>query len=184
MSHVAMDADRTRRGARIIPRPPPTAARSAGTVTTVSLDGAKPEHLARRAVTAALARLGISPERRGEVELAVAELVVNAGRHAPGPRELRVRMGRDAVTFAVADGGGDHAAIARMLTGPGAGVPWFEEHGRGLRIVAALFPGACGAAPVAVVRGGGGSGGPAKEVWISLALGGHGDCLDHPGPPG
>jgi hypothetical protein len=183
MSNVAMDADRARRGARSIPRPP-SAARTAGTVTTVSLDGHKPEYLARRTATAVLARLGISPERRGEVELAVAELAVNAGRHAPGPRELRVRVSRDAVTLAVADGGGDHAVIARILADPGAGVPWFEEHGRGLRIVAALFPGACGAAPVAAVRGGGGSDGPAKEVWISLPLGGHGDGLDHPGPPG
>jgi len=155
-------------------------------VTTVSLDGHKPEYLARRTATAVLAGLGVGPERRGEVELAVAELAANAGRHAPGPRELRVRVSRDAVTLAVADGGGDYAAIARMLADPdpGAGVPWFEEHGRGLRIVAALFPGACGAAPVAAVRGGGGSGGPAKEVWISLPLGDHGDGLDHPGPPG
>jgi hypothetical protein len=153
-------------------------------VTTVSLDGHKPEYLARRTATAVLAGLGIGPERRGEAELAVAELAANAGRHAPGPRELRVRVSRDAVTLAVADGGSDYAAIARMLADPGAGVPWFEEHGRGLRIVAALFPGACGAAPVAAVRGGGGSGGPAKEVWISLPLGRQGDGLDHPGPAG
>jgi anti-sigma regulatory factor (Ser/Thr protein kinase) len=184
MSHVAIDAARARRGARIIPRPPWPAADSADAVTTVSLDGHQPEHLARRTVTAALGRLGVSAERRGEAELAVAELVANAELHAPGPRELRVRVDQDAVTLAVADGGGDYAVIARVLADPGAGVPWFEEHGRGLRIVAALFPGACGAAPVAAVRGGGGSDGPAKEVWITLPLGGNGDGLDHPGPPG
>jgi Histidine kinase-like ATPase domain len=183
MSDVAIDAARARRGARVIPCPPWPAADNAGTVTTVSLDGHKPECLARRTVTAALARLGVSAERRGEVELAVAELVANAGLHAPGPRELRVRVGQDAVTLGVADGGGDCAVIARILADPGAGVPWFEEHGRGLRIVAALFPGACGAAPVAAVRGGGGSDGPAKEVWITLPLADHGDRVDPPEPP-
>jgi histidine kinase-like protein len=183
MSH-AIDAARARRGARIISRPPLPATGDGGTVTTVSLDVHKPECLARRTVITVLDRLGVCAERRDEVELAVAELVANAGLHAPGPRELRVCVGGDAVTLAVADGGGDYAVIARILADPGAGVPWYEEHGRGLRIVAALFPGACGAAPVAAVRGGGGSDRPAKEVWVTLPLGGHGDGLDQPGPSG
>jgi hypothetical protein len=149
----------------------------------VCLDGDRPEYLARRAVTAVLARLAVSPERRDEAELAVSELVANAGRHAPGPRELRVRVCAEAVTFAVADGGDDHAVIARVLASPGAGVEWFEEHGRGLQIVAALFPGACGARacggrPAGTGRGSrgrrraavNGDGEPAKEVWISVAL--------------
>jgi hypothetical protein len=181
MSH-AIDAARARRGARINSRPPLPATGDGGTVTTVSLDVHKPECLARRTVVTMLDRLGVCAERRDEVELAVAELVANAGLHAPGPRELRVCVGRDAVTLAVADGGGDCAVIARILADPGAGVPWFEEHGRGLRIVAALFPGACGAAPVAAGRGGGGSDRPAKEVWVTLPLGSHGDGLDHPDP--
>jgi anti-sigma regulatory factor (Ser/Thr protein kinase) len=185
MSHVVVDADRTSRGARIIARSPsPAAGEGAGTITRVSLDGQRPEHRARRSATAVLARLGVSPERRGDVELAVTELVANAGLHAPGPRELRVRISPEAVTLAVADGGGDYDLIARILADPSAEVPWFEEHGRGLRIVAALFPGACGVTPAAAVRGGGGSGGLAKEVWISLPLGGHGDGPDPPGPPG
>ena len=161
-----------------------SSAGTAGTASTVSLDGDKPEYLARRTAAAVLTRLGVSAERCGEAELAVSELVANAGLHAPGPRELRVRVSRDAVTLAVADGGGDYGVIARLLADPGSEVPWFEEHGRGLRIVAALFPGACGAAPVAAVRGGGGSGGAAKEVWIRLPLRGDGAGLDEPGPAG
>src|SRR5258707_698507 len=127
------DTVRPRRGVRPAP------------LTTLSLDGDRPEYLARAAVTAVLAGLGISQQRGEEVELAVAELVANAGRHAPGPRELPIRFRAGGVRFAVADGGDDHAAIARMLAGSGGGVEWFEEHGRGLQIVAALFPDACGA---------------------------------------
>ncbi len=166
MSQVATGVGRPRRGAGVIAYTPPLAAcNGVGPVTTLSLDGEKPEYLARRSVTMVLIRLGISAERRDEVELAVTELVVNAGRHATGPRELRIRSSQDAVTFAVADGGGDHAAIARRLTDCGAGVEWFEEHGRGLQIVAALFPGACGADACGARPAGLG-----KEVWISVAL--------------
>jgi anti-sigma regulatory factor (Ser/Thr protein kinase) len=137
----------------------------------VSLEGKKPSCRARRAVTRILTALGVSAERRDEAEVAITELVVNAERHAIGPRELRIIANRDTVTFAVADGGGDHAMVARMLADPGPGAEWFEEHGRGLQIVAALFPGACGArvCPGAAARATPVQ--PAKEVWISVALG-------------
>jgi anti-sigma regulatory factor (Ser/Thr protein kinase) len=149
---------------------PAEPAASSGT-NTVSLEGEKPSCRARRAVTSLLTGLGVSAERRDEAEVAITELVVNAERHAPGPRELRIVTRSDAVTFAVADGGGDHALIARVLADPGDGVEWFEEHGRGLQIVAALFPEACGARlcagppqPAQPAR-------PAKEVWFSVTLG-------------
>jgi anti-sigma regulatory factor (Ser/Thr protein kinase) len=167
MSQV--DVDRPRRGTVSATYPAEPAA-SSGT-TTVSLEGEKPSCRARRAVIKVLTGLGVCAERRDEAEVAITELVVNAERHAPGPRELRIIATPDRVTFAVADGGGDHAMIARILADPGAGVEWFEEHGRGLLIVAALFPGACGARvcpdppPRAATPAR-----PAKEVWISVTL--------------
>jgi hypothetical protein len=64
----------------------------------------------------------------------------------------------------VADGGGDHAAIARLLADPLGEVPFCAERGRGLRIIAALFPGDCGAcsARAAGLRGAG------KQVWFRV----------------
>jgi hypothetical protein len=109
------------------------------------LDGARPESVARHVVTSVLSGLEVSPGRRDDAELAIQELVVNARLHAPGPHELHVAIAGDAVTFAVVDGGDDHAAVARLLADPLGQVPFCAERGRGLRIVAALFPGDCGA---------------------------------------
>jgi anti-sigma regulatory factor (Ser/Thr protein kinase) len=113
-----------------------------------------------------MADLGIGADQRADAELAIGELVANARLHAPGPYELRARAGGRAVTFAVRDGGDDHAAIERRLTRPPV---WLSraEHGRGLQIVATLFPGACGAGPAVGPSGGPG---PGKQVWFRVAI--------------
>jgi anti-sigma regulatory factor (Ser/Thr protein kinase) len=140
---------------------------------TWPLDGARPERLARRVVTDVLAALSISPGRRDDAELAIQELVVNARLYAPGPYELCVRPCEKAVTLAVTDGGGDHAAIEGRLCGDPAGaVPASAERGRGLQIVAALFPGACGAGPAERPAPGRPARAAAKQVWISVPLDG------------
>jgi anti-sigma regulatory factor (Ser/Thr protein kinase) len=144
---------------------PRDAARTAVTEQRWWLDGNEPEYLAREAVTGILTVAGMGRDCREDTELAVAELVANARRHAPGPRELRVRVSGQAVTFAVADGGSDHAVVACRLAAAMPGVACDAECGRGLQIVAALFPGACGvtAAPA-------GPGAPGKEVWVTVRL--------------
>jgi transposase InsO family protein len=144
--------------------PPAGLARAHGEVMTWPLDGTRPEALARRVVTSLLAELGTGAEQRDDAELAICELVVNARLHAPGPYQLRVRARADAVRFEVADGGSEHASVARRLAAP-ATAPDLAEHGRGLRIVAALFPGACGARAALI-----GPGQPGKGVWISVAV--------------
>ncbi|HTU74794.1 MAG TPA: ATP-binding protein [Trebonia sp.] len=129
------------------------------------LDGARPESVARQVVTSLLSGLGVGPDRCDDAELAIQELVVNARLHAPGPHELHVAIAGDSVTFAVADGGDDHAAVARLLADPLAEVPFCAERGRGLRIVAALFPGDCGSRRTRA------AGFPAtgKHVWFRVA---------------
>jgi hypothetical protein len=129
------------------------------------LDGTRPESVARQVVTSVLSGLGVSSDRRDDAELAIQELVVNARLHAPGPHELHVAITGDSVTFSVADGGDDHAAVARLLADPLAQVPFCAERGRGLRIVAALFPGDCGSCSARA------AGVPAtgKHVWFRVA---------------
>ena len=172
MSQVGVD--RPRRGTVFSTHPAEQAASNGTATVSLALEGEKPSCSARRAVIEVLTRLGVSPERRDDAEVAITELVVNAERHAPGPRELRIVAAPDSVTFAVADGGAGHAMIARILAAPGPDVAWFSEHGRGLLIVAALFPDACGArlCPGAGPRPRAATPArPAKEVWISVALG-------------
>jgi hypothetical protein len=67
----------------------------------------------------------------------------------------------------VADGGDDHAAIARLLANPLGEVPFCAERGRGLRIIAALFPGDCGACSTRAA----GLPGAGKQVWFRVATG-------------
>ncbi|HUN31789.1 MAG TPA: ATP-binding protein [Trebonia sp.] len=129
------------------------------------LDGARPESVARQVVTSMLCGLEISADRCDDAELAIQELVVNARLHAPGPHELHVAVAGDAVTFAVADGGDDHAAVARLLANPLGEVPFCAERGRGLRIVAALFPGDCGACSARAA----GRPQAGKQVWFRVA---------------
>jgi anti-sigma regulatory factor (Ser/Thr protein kinase) len=145
--------------------------------TSWSLDVARPERLARHIVTSMMAELGIGAGQQDDAELAIEELVANARLHAPGPYELRVQASEKAVTFAVRDGGGDHASIMRRLTQAATAAPSRAEHGRGLQIVAALFPGACGACPAGsraggATRGGAtrGRAGAGKQVWISVPI--------------
>ena len=132
------------------------------------LDGTRPESVARHVVTEVLSGLDVSPGRRDDAELAIQELVVNARLHAPGPHELLVAVDGDAATFAVADGGDDHAAVARLLARPMAEVPDCAERGRGLRIVAALFPGDCGACSGRAA----GLAGAGKQVWFRVPVAG------------
>ena len=129
------------------------------------LDGARPESVARHVVTSVLSGLEVSSGRRDDAELAIQELVVNARLHAPGPHELHVAIAGDAATFAVADGGADHAAVARLLADPLGQVPFCAERGRGLRIVAALFPGDCGACSARAA----GLPESGKHVWFRVA---------------
>jgi hypothetical protein len=131
------------------------------------LDGIRPEAVARQVVISVLSGLAVSSGRRDDAELAIQELVVNARLHAPGPRELHVTLTGDAVRFAVADGGDDHAAIARLLADPLGEVPFCAERGRGLRIIAALFPGECGACSTRAA----GIGEAGKQVWFRVAPG-------------
>jgi hypothetical protein len=131
------------------------------------LDGIRPEAVARQVVISVLSGLKVSSGRRDDAELAIQELVVNARLHAPGPHELHVTLTGDAVTFAVADGGDDHAAIARLLADPLGEVPFCAERGRGLRIIAALFPGGCGACSTRAA----GLPGAGKQVWFRVAPG-------------
>jgi hypothetical protein len=129
------------------------------------LDGTRPESVARHVVTSVLSGLEVSPGRRDDAELAIQELVVNARLHAPGPHELHAAIAGDGVTFAVADGGDDHAAVARLLADPLGQVPFCAERGRGLRIVAALFPGDCGSCSARAA----GQRKTGKHVWFRVA---------------
>lgn len=157
MNQAAASIGASRQGAGRQPLP---AAIRPGATVTWPLEGEQPERAARAAVAKVLARLGVKPSWRDDADLAVQELAVNARQHAPGPYELRVRVGEQAVRIAVADSGAGHAAIARMLAHAATGVPSLDERGRGLQIIAALFPGACGARQC----------GSGKEVWISIPL--------------
>ncbi len=73
--------------------------------------------------------------------------------------------------IAVADRDLDHQAVARMITQVGGPAPdgddqALSESGRGLQIIAAMFPGACGAEPARTSPGFP----AAKQVWISLPV--------------
>jgi two-component sensor histidine kinase len=127
------------------------------------LHGPRPEHRARRVVTDVMTALCVTADLL-DLELAVNELVTNAWRHAPGPYELRIFVGRKSVKIAVLDSGADHLQIVRKLERSADTDPAEEESGRGLRIVTGLFPGACGAEPAVTCTGLT----PAKQVWIRL----------------
>lgn len=127
------------------------------------LHGAQPEHRAREVLSSVLAWLGLE-EKAFEAGLAVNELVTNARLHAPPPYELRVYLSANGVKIAVVDGGTDPAEVARRLEQTEAGQPTGDESGRGLQLVAGLFPGRCGAESATTCVGLS----PAKQVWISL----------------
>jgi hypothetical protein len=127
------------------------------------LNGPRPERRARDIVGTLLAGLGCTDEVF-DAQLAVQELVTNALRYAPPPHELRIFITPVDVEIAVADGGADHRSVAERLTEAPEETLSVDESGRGLRIVSALFPGACGAAPAPAAPGY-----PAgKQVWITV----------------
>jgi hypothetical protein len=163
---------------------PPGAAKGVGTVRPASsltarapvrgdqtfaivryLHGPAPERRARRLVTDVLADLGIV-EEIDDVQLAVSEMVTNARRHAPPPSELRIFICAEIVKVAVTDGGTDLDALTDRLGEAAAGVPVpaLEESGRGLQVIAALFPNRCGVEPALAWPGRRG----AKQVWVSV----------------
>jgi hypothetical protein len=129
------------------------------------LHGPEPEHRAREVLASVLVWLGLE-ENSFEAGHAINELVTNARLHAPPPYELRIYVSANGVKIAVVDGGIDHAEVARRLEQTEAGRPTGDESGRGLQLVAGLFPGRCGAEAATTCVGLS----PAKQVWISLPL--------------
>jgi len=141
-----------------------------GPLLVLPIDGEQPERQSRDLVGWLLAILGSDPDVIFQAQLAVQELAANARGHAPPPRELHVTVNVDSVKIAVIDADPNYEAIARLLAAaaddrqPERDDSALSESGRGLRIVAALFPGACGAEP-AGARSRSGQG---KQVWISV----------------
>jgi anti-sigma regulatory factor (Ser/Thr protein kinase) len=133
------------------------------------LDGEQPEHRARDLTSRVLAILGIDPDTTYQVQLAVQELATNARRHAPPPHELHITICTSDVKIAVTDADSCHEAVAQLLAAAAShpeDTSLLSESGRGLRIIAALFPGACGAGPACAPS----SSRQAKQVWISVPL--------------
>lgn len=128
-----------------------------------SLYGPQPERRAREAMLSVLAWVGMKDDLF-EAELAVDELVTNARKHGRPPYELRVYLSAVNVKIAVVDGGTDHADLAQRLCQTTAGEPTPGESGRGLQLVAGLFPNRCGAEQTTTCVGLA----PAKQVWITL----------------
>ena len=118
-----------------------------------------------------LAFLGIDPDMTYQVQLAVQELATNARRHAPPPHELYIAIRTRDVKIAVIDADPGYEAVAQLLAAARRGQPeqdasLLSESGRGLRIIAALFPGACGAGPARTAC----RSRQAKQVWIIIPL--------------
>lgn len=135
-----------------------------GFVIVRCLHGIKPEHRARRLASRVLTHLG-AQDRRDDVELAVCELVTNAWKHAPPPYELRIFIDAASVTFAVTDGGTDHAGLADRWAELAEADPLsLQESCRGLLVIAALFPAAYGVGPAHSWPGGEAG----KQVWIRM----------------
>lgn len=139
--------------------------RRGGFVIIRYLTGQRPERRARRVTADVLSSLGVSTGL-WEMEEALAELVTNARRHAPGPYQLRIYLDGSVAKVAVVDGGTDYSEVASRLAQAAEGVPSLEESGRGLQMIAALFPGSCGVEPA--LAGPGHACG--KQVWITTPL--------------
>ena len=150
---------------------PERALPSPGFIFVQPLDGERPEHRSRDLTGRVLAMFGIDPDTTYQVQLAVQELATNARRHAPPPHELHITIFARDVKFAVTDADPRHEAVAQLLAAAASSEPeqdasLLSESGRGLRIIAALFPGACGAGPAdsaSRTR-------QSKQVWISIPL--------------
>jgi anti-sigma regulatory factor (Ser/Thr protein kinase) len=152
-------------------RPQAQALQAPELTLTQLLDGEQPEHQARDLTGRVLAILGIDPDTTYQAQLAVQELATNARRHAPAPRELHVTIRASDVRIAVTDADPRHETVTRLLAAVASSQPeqdasLLSESGRGLQIIATLFPGACGAGPAYLPA----SSPEAKQVWISIPL--------------
>jgi anti-sigma regulatory factor (Ser/Thr protein kinase) len=153
-------------------RSPERALLSPGLTLVQSLDGEQPEYRARDLTGRVLGFLGLDPDTTYQAQLAVQELATNARRHAPPPHELRITIRASDVKVAVTDADPRYKAVAQLLSAAVSSQPeqdtgLLSESGRGLRIVAALFPGACGAGPTCAASA---RSRQAKQVWISIPL--------------
>jgi len=142
-----------------------------GLTLVQSLDGEQPEYRSRELTGRVLAFLGIDPDMTYQAQLAVQELATNARRHAPPPHELYIAIRTRDVKIAVTDADPCYEAVAQLLAAAISGQPeqdtsLLSESGRGLRIIAALFPGACGAGPARTAC----RSRQAKQVWIIIPL--------------
>ena len=135
-----------------------------------SLDAEQPEHQSRDLTGRVLDILGVDPDTIYQAQLAVQELVTNARRHGPPPHELHIATRSCDVQLAVTDADPRYEVVAQLLAAAISSQPeqtsLLSESGRGLRIIAALFPGACGAGPACAAS----RAGQAKQVWISIPL--------------
>jgi anti-sigma regulatory factor (Ser/Thr protein kinase) len=150
---------------------PERALLSPGLTLVQSLDGEQPEYRARDLTGRVLGFLGIDPDTTYQAQLAVQELATNARRHAPPPHELRIAIRVSDVKIAVTDADPRYKAVAQLLAAAVSSQPeqdasLLSESGRGLRIIAALFPGACGAGSRCAAS----RSRQAKQVWISIPL--------------
>jgi anti-sigma regulatory factor (Ser/Thr protein kinase) len=136
-----------------------------------SLDAEQSEYRSRDLTGRVLDILGNDPDTIYQAQLAVQELATNARRHAPPPHELHIAVRTCDVELAVTDADPRHEVVAQLLASAVSSQPeqdtsLLSESGRGLRIIAALFPGACGAGPADAAS----RTGQSKQVWISIPL--------------
>jgi anti-sigma regulatory factor (Ser/Thr protein kinase) len=122
------------------------------------------EARARTLVRESLLRAGIGGDDVFDADTAVAELAVNAVRHAHPPYELRILSlgGLLPIWCEVVDGGPPSDVFAEYLRPPdGTGL---AESGRGLQLVDGLSVGRCAAYPTSVSR----TGAAAKAIGFAL----------------
>lgn len=90
--------------------------------------------LTRRVLEAALVSLGVADDCRADVQLALSEACTNVIRHAVPSQSYQVQVGFDErlCTIEVLDEGPgiEMASTVKAMASP------FDEHGRGLRIIA------------------------------------------------
>jgi anti-sigma regulatory factor (Ser/Thr protein kinase) len=130
-----------------------------------------PGNAARRARTLLrdrLSRLPLAIDAIAELEVVVTELATNAAAYAPGPYELRILHDHGLpIRAEVVDAGTGSTLIEHLLNRP-LSVPDrvddLELGGRGLRIVAELTNGNCGAQWTRLC----GTGQSGTGVWFDL----------------
>ncbi|WP_256107571.1 ATP-binding protein [Streptomyces sp. ODS05-4] len=102
-------------------------------------DGPCAPAAARRAAAGLLAGAGWPPGRVDDAVLVVSELVANAVRHAPGPRELTLTERAGTLDVAVADRGEElPQRWSRGGERGGFGLPLIERLGGRMTVVPAL----------------------------------------------